>query len=57
MIGVYREVVAHAVQWKCHKERRVMPKSNSELYNNNLREVKHSTSRNSKTPSQHYTRV
>jgi len=39
MIDIYREVVAHAVQWKCQKDHRVMPKSNSELYNNNLREV------------------
>jgi len=39
VIGIYREIVAHAVQWKCHKENRLVPKSNSELYNNNLREV------------------
>ena len=39
VIDIYREVVAHAVQWKCHKENRLVPKFHSELYNNNLREV------------------
>jgi len=40
VIDIYRAVVAHAVQWKCQKESRLVPKSYSELYNNNLREVK-----------------
>jgi len=39
MIDIYRAVVEHAVQWKCQKDHRVLPKSNSELYNNILREV------------------
>jgi len=39
MINIYRQVVALAVHWKCQKDRRVLPKTNSELYNANLREV------------------
>ena len=39
MIDIYREVVAHAVQWKCMKDRCVLPKSNSQLYKKNLQQV------------------